>query len=103
MNLTETISVPVATKAANSVSYAAAGSALAFGLTANEIGVIASIIIGVCTFAAGRIMEYHFRQKHYLLVKEHFARGGDRRKNEDQPESPCDVCPMKKSRAGYDG
>lgn len=102
MNLTETISVPVATKAANSVSYAAAGSALAFGLTANEIGVIASIIIGVCTFAAGRIMEYHFRQKHYLLVKEHFARGGDRRKRGDPPDDPCECCPYANRKTGYD-
>lgn len=101
MNLSETISVPVVTKAANSVSYAAAGSALAFGLTANEIGVIASIIIGVCTFAAGRLMEYHFRQKHYLLVKEHFANGRDRRKQGDQQDSPCDCCPFANRKTDY--
>lgn len=63
-------STPVIAKAATSISYATVGSALAFGLSANELGVIASVILGACTFGVGRWIEYHFKQKHYLLEVE---------------------------------
>lgn len=64
------VTTPIVAKAATAVSYATVGSALAFGLNANELGVIASVILGACTFAVGRWIEYHFRQKHYLLAEE---------------------------------
>lgn len=63
-------STPVIAKAATATAYATVGSAVAFGLNANEIGVISSVIIGFLTFAAGRWIEYHFKQKHHLLEKE---------------------------------
>ena len=69
MSIQETIATPALSKAATATSYASAGSALAFGLNANELGVLASVIIGACTFAVGRWMEYHFRHKHYLLAE----------------------------------
>jgi hypothetical protein len=69
METHELVMTPVLAKAATSISYASAGSALAFGLTANELGVVASVLLGICTFAAGRWIEYHFRQKHYLLAE----------------------------------
>ncbi len=58
---------PVIAKAATAVSYASVGSALAFGWTANEIAAISSVIIAAATFGVGRWIEYHFKQKHYLL------------------------------------
>lgn len=61
---------PAVVKAASAAAYASAGSAFAFGMTANEIGVIASITIGFLTFGVGRWLDYHFRMKHYLLEEE---------------------------------
>lgn len=67
MSFEESITTPIIAKAATSISYASVGSAVAFGLTMNELGVIASVLIGFFTFAVGRWIEYHFKQKHYLL------------------------------------
>lgn len=63
-------STPIIAKAATATTYATVGSAFAFGWTANEIGVFASVIIGFLAFVTGRWIEYHFKQKHHLLEKE---------------------------------
>lgn len=67
MNFEESVTTPIIAKASTSISYASVGSAVAFGLTMNELGVMASVLLGFLTFAVGRWIEYHFKQKHYLL------------------------------------
>ena len=110
MNVEEAVATPVIVKATNAVTYAAAGGAFDFGLSANEVGMIASFLLGCCALGVGQWINYHFKQKHYRLVEKYVLSGQvDRRKadetrrdrEEDRWEegaSPCQHCPIMKHR-----
>jgi len=100
MNLQESITTPIIVKASNSITYAAAGSAVAFGLTASEIGVFLSVLIGFLAFITSALTNLYFKNKHFKLVEAYVQSGGERRKN--SVPSVCNSCPMVKHRTDYD-
>ena len=53
-------------KAATVAQYAGAGSAVLFGLTANEIGVLVGCLVGIC----GLLLNWYYKHMHYRLAKE---------------------------------
>ena len=55
----------VASKAASVATYGGAGSAIFFGLSANEFGALCGVIIGVI----GLIANIYFKHQHLQLAK----------------------------------
>lgn len=60
----------VAAKASAVATYGGAGSAIFFGLTANEFGALAGVVIGVI----GLIANIWFKHQHLKLERERAAR-----------------------------
>jgi len=55
----------LATKASSIATYGGAGSAIFFGLTANEFGAICDVIIGVI----GLVANIYFKHQHLKLAR----------------------------------
>jgi hypothetical protein len=55
----------LATKASSVATYGGAGSAIFFGLTANEFGAICGVIIGVI----GLVANIYFKHQHLKLAR----------------------------------
>jgi hypothetical protein len=55
----------VATKAASVATYGGAGSAIFFGLTANEFGALCGVIIGF----VGLVANIYFKHQHLKLAR----------------------------------
>ena len=121
MDMQEAVSTPVIVKTANAITYAAAGGAFAFGMTASELGVLASIALGACTLCIGQWMNFHFKQKHYKLVEKYVLSGqvdrrqtgelrrdeatrraGDEDRRDGISGSPCALCPAVKHQHDFD-
>ena len=62
---TTEVATAVAAKAASVATYGGAGSAIFFGLTANEFAAICGVVIGVI----GLIANIYFKQKHLEIAK----------------------------------
>ena len=60
----------VAAKASAVATYGGAGSAIFFGLTANEFGALAGVVIGVI----GLIANIWFKHQHLKLERERVSR-----------------------------
>jgi len=106
MNLHETIAPPLASKVAAGVTYTASAGAIFFGLNANELGVFLGLFIAFGAGVTGKLIEYHFRQKHFRLVEEFVKNGKERRTTQDRREVATDVCrqcPLVKHKTDYDG
>jgi hypothetical protein len=56
----------VATKAASVATYGGAGSAIFFGLSANEFGALCGVIIGL----VGLVANIYFKYQHLKLARE---------------------------------
>jgi hypothetical protein len=63
---TTEVATAVAAKAASVATYGGAGSAIFFGLTANEFGALCGVVIGFI----GLIANIYFKQKHLELARE---------------------------------
>lgn len=55
----------LATKASSLATYGGAGSAIFFGLTANEFGAICGVVIGVI----GLVANIYFKHQHLKLAR----------------------------------
>jgi hypothetical protein len=55
----------LATKASSVATYGGAGSAIFFGLTANEFGAICGVVIGVI----GLVANIYFKHQHLKLAR----------------------------------
>jgi hypothetical protein len=62
---TTEVATAVAAKAASVATYGGAGSAIFFGLTANEFGALCGVAIGFI----GLIANIYFKQKHLELAR----------------------------------
>lgn len=62
---TTEVASAVAAKAASVATYGGAGSAIFFGLTANEFGALCGVAIGFI----GLIANIYFKQKHLELAR----------------------------------
>ena len=56
----------IATKAASVATYGGAGSAIFFGLSANEFGALCGVVIGFI----GLIANIYFKHQHLKLARE---------------------------------
>ena len=63
-NTAETVTA-AATKVASVATYGGAGSAILFGLTANEFGAICGVLIGLI----GLVANIYFKYQHLQLAK----------------------------------
>ena len=63
---TTEVATAVADKAASVATYGGAGSAIFFGLTANEFGALCGVVIGFI----GLIANIYFKQKHLELARQ---------------------------------
>ena len=63
---TTEVATAVAAKAASVATYGGAGSAIFFGLTANEFGALCGVVIGFI----GLIANIYFKQKHLELARQ---------------------------------
>jgi hypothetical protein len=63
-NATETVTA-IATRASSVATYGGAGSAIFFGLTANEFGALCGVVIG----AIGLIANIWFKYQHLKLAR----------------------------------
>lgn len=52
-------------KGTGALTYSAAGSAVFFGLTANELAAYAATLVAICTF----LMSWYFKHQHLKLAK----------------------------------
>lgn len=50
------------------VTYAASGSAFAFGMTANEFAAMVGMTVAILSFIVSTTITWHFKSKHYKLV-----------------------------------
>lgn len=102
MDLHEAATIPLAQKVVSSVTYGAAGAAVFFGLTANELGVFLGLFIAFGAGVTKAVMEYHFKQKHFKLIEAYVREGNfDRRKTECRKDV-CTQCPLVKHKHDYD-
>jgi len=102
MNISDTISVPAAQKAATAVTYTASGAAIFFGFNANELGVFIGLFIAFGAGVTNAYIGYHFRQKHFKLVEAYVKSGAFDRRKTDRQDDICERCPMVKHRHDYD-
>lgn len=63
---TTEVASALATKASSVATYGGAGSAVFFGLTANEFGALCGVIIGFL----GLVANIYFKQKHLELARQ---------------------------------
>jgi len=54
--------------ATTAATYTASGSAVIFGLSANEFAAIAGVCVAILTFG----LNWYYKQQHLLLAKERF-------------------------------
>jgi hypothetical protein len=65
-NHTTEVASAVATKTASVATYGGAGSAVFFGLSANEFGALCGVIIGL----VGLVANIYFKYQHLKLARE---------------------------------
>ena len=65
-NHTTEVATAVAAKAASVATYGGAGSAIFFGLTANEFGALCGVVIGFI----GLVANIWFKHQHLKLARE---------------------------------
>jgi hypothetical protein len=51
------------------VTYLASGSAFMFGMTANEVAAVGSLVIALLAFVVNTITNWHFKNEHLKLAK----------------------------------
>ncbi len=64
-NHTAEVASAVATKASSVATYGGAGSAIFFGLTANEFGTVCGVVIGL----VGLVANIWFKHQHLKLAR----------------------------------
>lgn len=62
----ESTSSVIATKVANTATYGGSGSAVFFGLTANEFAAVGGIVVAVF----GLLLNWWYKHQHLKLAKE---------------------------------
>lgn len=102
MDIHDSVTAPIAAKAAGAVTYAASGAAIFFGLTANELGVFIGLFIAFGAGVTKACIEYYFKQKHFRLVEAYVKSGAFDRRKTDRRENVCDQCPLIKHAHDYD-
>lgn len=94
MSIQETVTTPLAAKAAAGASVASAGSALLFGLNANEIGVFLSVACAFCAMVLSAWINWHFKNEHLKLAKAVVER--NTLMHLPTSDEICSTCPVKK-------
>ena len=56
--------------ATGKLTYAAAGSALLFGLTANELAAVSGIVVAVLALIINTATSWYFKSQHLALARE---------------------------------
>ncbi len=98
MNFSETITVPIAQKAAVTTTVGALGVAAFFGITSQELGMFIGLFIAFGSGVTAALINIYFRWKHFKLVEAYVASGNFDRRKEERREDVCARCPLVKHR-----
>lgn len=57
-------------KAANAATYGGSGTAVFFGMTANEIAAIGGLIVAIVGLVVSQAMNWYFKAQHLKIARE---------------------------------